>query len=349
MRLRSIIWSSAILLLLLAGCGPKDDGKTPSTGTATGAIKAGKYEILDTKTDLTDRARAKQNAEDTLTKYPDINCLVGLWSYNGPMILSAVKDAKKEGKVNIVCFDEEVDTLAGIKDGYIKATIVQQPYEFGYQAVKILAALARGDKSLIPANKIMEIPVKTIEKDNVDAFTETLNKQKAGQITAVGSGTPPTGPPVQVAFLTNNSSDFWSIAKAGVTVAEKEFNAQCEFLMPPKGSAAEQQRMIETLIAKKVTGMSISPNDAENQVDIINRACAVMNVICHDSDAPKSKRLCYVGTNNYKAGREAGKAIKKLLPDGGKLMLFVGRLDAQNAKERREGIIDELSDKPMPE
>jgi ribose transport system substrate-binding protein len=82
---------------------------------------------------------------------------------------------------------------------------------------------------------------------------------------------------------------------------------------------------------------------------MINRACAGMNVICHDSDAPKSKRLCYVGTNNYKAGREAGKQIKAVLPNGGKIMLFVGRLDAQNAADRRKGIIDELKGAPMPQ
>lgn len=150
----------------------------------------------------------------------------------------------------------------------------------------------------------------------------------------------------QVAFVTNNPSDFWQIAQAGVRKAEAEFNASCEFLMPPNGTADDQQRMVENLIAKGVSGMAISPNDAENQIDMLNRACQVMNVICHDSDAPKSKRLCYVGTNNYTAGREAGKLIKEVLPNGGKLMIFVGRLDAQNAVERRQGIIDELSGVP---
>nr|MBA3352413.1 substrate-binding domain-containing protein [Blastocatellia bacterium] len=59
-----------------------------------------------------------------------------------------------------------------------------------------------------------------------------------------------------------------------------------------------------------------------------------------------SKRLAYVGTNNYKAGREAGKLIKEVIPQGGKIALFVGRMDAQNAIDRRQGIIDELSGKP---
>lgn len=146
----------------------------------------------------------------------------------------------------------------------------------------------------------------------------------------------------RVAFVTNNPSDFWQIAHAGVRKAEVEFNAACDFRMPPDGTAADQQRIVETLIAQGVSGMAISPNDAENQIELINRACKSMHVITHDSDAPKSNRKCYVGTNNYTAGREAGKLIKEVLPTGGTLCIFVGRMDALNAIERRQGIIDEL-------
>jgi ribose transport system substrate-binding protein len=317
------------------------------TGAAA-AIRAGNVVILDTRTDLTDRARAKQNVEDVLIRYPDIDCLVGLWAYNGPAILSAVKDAGKEGKVPIVAFDEEESTLQGIADGYIGATVVQQPYYFGYHSVRILAALARGDKSVLPAGGIHDVPVQVITRDGVREFWDRLKKLVAGQ--EVAGDTPPAPPPagekVRVAFVTNNPSDFWRIALAGIRRAEKEFNAECTFLTPPEGTAADQQRMVEDLMTKGVSGMAISPNDAENQVDLLDRAAAVMNVICHDSDCPKSKRLCYVGTNNYRAGREAGKLIQKTLPKGGELVLFVGRLDAQNAIERRQGIIDELSGAP---
>lgn len=330
---------TALLLGGLAACQ-----RGPSTATA---IQAGNITILDTRTDLTDRARAKQNVEDTLIRYPDINCLVGLWSYNGPAILSAVKDANKQGQVPIVCFDEEEDTLQGIADGAIHATVVQQPYEFGYQSVRILAALARGDKSVIPADKIFNIPVKIITKDNVQQFRDNL-KSLLEQADAKSAASE-TGDQIQVAFLTNNPSDFWRIAMAGVRKAEAEFHVACDFQMPPTGTADEQQRMVETFIARKVSGMAISPNDAENQIDLINQACQVMNVICHDSDAPKSNRLMYVGTNNYTAGREAGKIIKQVLPGGGKIMLFVGRMDAQNAIERRQGIIDELQGLPLPQ
>ena len=123
-----------------------------------------------------DPVRAKSNAADTLVKYPDITCLVGLWSYNGPAILNAAKDAGKVGKVKIVCFDEDDQTLGGIKDGAISATVVQQPYEFGYQAIKLIEKVLQGDKSDVPASKQIFVPTKVIDKDSVAEFTERINR-----------------------------------------------------------------------------------------------------------------------------------------------------------------------------
>jgi ribose transport system substrate-binding protein len=140
------------------------------------AINGTKIEVVDVRTDDTDLVRAKSNAADTLVKYPDIAGLVGLWNYNGPAILNAVKDAHKAGQVKIVCFDEDDQTLAGIKDGYISGTVVQQPYEFGYQAIGLIDKVLHGDKSGIPATKQIFVPTKIINKDNVAAFTEQINK-----------------------------------------------------------------------------------------------------------------------------------------------------------------------------
>lgn len=140
------------------------------------ALEGSKVEIIDIRTDDTDRARAKTNAADTLVKYPDIAALVGLWSYNGPAILNAVKDAGKVGQVKIICFDEEDETLAGVKDGAIFATVVQQPYEFGYQSVKLMAQILKGDKSVIPATKQINVPTLVIKKDTVEEFTKKINQ-----------------------------------------------------------------------------------------------------------------------------------------------------------------------------
>jgi len=133
-------------------------------------------QILDVRTDSTDRVRAKSNAADTLVNVPDIAGLVGLWSYNGPAIVSAVREANKVDKVKIIAFDEEDETLRGIKDGAIYATVVQQPFEFGYQSIALMEKYLNGDKSVVPAGKQIFVPTLAIKKADVDAFTTKINQ-----------------------------------------------------------------------------------------------------------------------------------------------------------------------------
>ena len=103
------------------------------------AIDGSNITIIDVRTDNTDRVRAKSNASDSIVNNPDIAGMVGLWSYNGPAILSAVREANKVDKIKIVAFDEEDETLNGVKDGAIYATVVQQPFEFGYRSMELMA------------------------------------------------------------------------------------------------------------------------------------------------------------------------------------------------------------------
>ncbi len=138
-------------------------------------LQGSKVEIIDVRTDDADRVRAKSNVADTLVKYPDIKGLVGLWSYNGPAIINALKEAGKLNQVKVVCFDEEDETLAGVKAGTIFATVVQQPFEFGYQAIKMMAAVLNGDKSLIPANKQIIVPTLVIKQQDVEEFQRKIN------------------------------------------------------------------------------------------------------------------------------------------------------------------------------
>jgi ribose transport system substrate-binding protein len=139
------------------------------------ALAGSNIQIIDVRTDNTDRVRAKANAADTLVNNPDIAGMVGLWSYNGPAILSAVKEANKVDKVKIVAFDEEAATLAGVKEGSIYGTIVQQPYEFGYQSMALMAKILNGDRSGVPAGKQILVPTIVVKKDNIEEFTKKVN------------------------------------------------------------------------------------------------------------------------------------------------------------------------------
>jgi ribose transport system substrate-binding protein len=145
----------------------------------SGVIEGNGYRILGTLTDQFDRAKGKANAEDSLAKYPDLGCMVGLFAYNPPLMLEALAQANKLGKVKVVAFDEDDATLAGIQKGTVHGTVVQNPYMYGYKSVEVLAELAKGNKSVIPANQFIDIPARQIRKAEVDAFWADL-KAKTG-------------------------------------------------------------------------------------------------------------------------------------------------------------------------
>jgi len=126
------------------------------------------------RTDDTDAVRAKANVAEMLVSHPSVAGLVGLWSYNGPAILNAVRDAGRIGRVKIIAFDEDEETLSGVKSGAIVGTVVQQPYQFGYQSITLLAKAINGDRSGIPSGRQLFIPTMVVRQGNVDDFRAKL-------------------------------------------------------------------------------------------------------------------------------------------------------------------------------
>ncbi len=151
-----------------------------------------------------------------------------------------------------------------------------------------------------------------------------------------------TGKKRSVAFVTNQIADFWKIAEAGCVAASKEFNIDVQVIMPPEASAQVQKQKVEDVMTTGIEAIAISPLDADNQVEWINSIGDKIPLITHDSDAPKSNRLVYIGMDNYAAGRACGEILKNALPDGGQVLLCIGRLEQDNSKYRRQGVIDVL-------
>lgn len=152
----------------------------------------------------------------------------------------------------------------------------------------------------------------------------------------------------RVAFVSNNPEAFWKIAEAGATKAAKETDVQLYFRMPTSGDASVQKEIIDTVVNQGVKAIAISVIDPKNQSDYLDEIGGKVKLLTVDNDAPKTKRLAYIGTDNYTAGRAVGKLVKEALPDGGTVAIFVGQLEALNARQRRQGVIDELAGREAP-
>lgn len=150
---------------------------------------------------------------------------------------------------------------------------------------------------------------------------------------------------VKLAFITNNASEFWKIAQAGVRKYEKESKVQVDVKMPSNGTTEEQNQILENLSSQGYDAIAVSAVAPNDQVPVLNKAAEKSKLITFDSDAPKSNRLLYIGTNNYEAGKALGAHIVKLLPNGGKMAVFVGMFSADNAKQRLQGIQDAIAGK----
>ena len=102
--------------------------------------------------------------------------------------------------------------------------------------------------------------------------------------------------------------------------------------------AAEQVRVVEDVIARRVDGIAISCNDPTACIDPINRAVdAGIPVMCWDADSPQSKRFTYFGLDNIDAGRAAAELLVKAMGTRGKIAILTGVPGAFNLEERIRG------------
>lgn len=133
-------------------------------------------QIMETLADGAKIDAAQKNAHDALTKYPDLAGLVGLYSYSGPAILTAVRNAGKTGKVQIVCFDDDNATLDGIVTGDIYGTVLQVATRIGYETISRMDKHLGGDKTQLAAGNIFfkTIPVTKASVESIQVYRQNL-------------------------------------------------------------------------------------------------------------------------------------------------------------------------------
>jgi ribose transport system substrate-binding protein len=136
-----------------------------------------------------------------------------------------------------------------------------------------------------------------------------------------------------VVFITNSTSDFWKVAQKGCEKADAELpDVTVAFKPTNTGTIEEQNGLIrQALDRDDADAIAISPVDPGGQKKVINDAAKKAFVMTQDSDAPDTDRTLYLGADNRAAGRQAGELIKQALPQGGKIMVFVGKREVQNA------------------
>ena len=139
---------------------------------------------------------------------------------------------------------------------------------------------------------------------------------------------------------TNLQVPYWKTAGAGFMQAASQLKVRAEFAGPVTYDASAQQQAFQQAVQQKATGILISVADPKLMKDDIDRAISAgIPVITVDSDAPSSKRLFFIGTNNYQAGLMGGQRLAQELKNKGNVVVFTMPSQA-NLEERLRGYRD---------
>ena len=139
---------------------------------------------------------------------------------------------------------------------------------------------------------------------------------------------------------------YWQTAKAGFLQAASELKVRAEVAGPDNYDLKAEQQALESALSQKPTGILISAADPQLLKDDIDKAVGMgIAVLTIDSDAPASKRLFLIGTNNYQAGLSGGQRLAKELHGKGSVVVFT-MPDQVNLKQRLQGYQDALQSSP---
>jgi ribose transport system substrate-binding protein len=149
-------------------------------------------------------------------------------------------------------------------------------------------------------------------------------------------------------FVAPFRSDYWTAIANGAMAASKEVGASTIVTGPVGEVSADLQiQAIDAAIAAKVDGIITMALDPERFTMIIDKAAAAgIPVVLVDTDAPKSRRSAYIGTDNYAAGQEAARLLWRAVGAGAVIGIITGPAEADNQQARTRGFRDAIRSFP---
>ena len=139
---------------------------------------------------------------------------------------------------------------------------------------------------------------------------------------------------------------YWRAAGAGFSKAAEAAKVKFDFVGPQSYDPSAERDALDKAVQKKATGILLGVTDPALLKDGIDKAVAAgIPVITMDSDAPASKRLFFIGTNNYQAGFTGGQRLAQELKGKGNVVIFTMPGQA-NLQERQRGYKEALDRSP---
>ncbi|NOU96863.1 substrate-binding domain-containing protein [Paenibacillus sp. LMG 31456] len=140
---------------------------------------------------------------------------------------------------------------------------------------------------------------------------------------------------------------YWRSIEQGAREASKQYGINMEYLGPFRINPAEQTKLLEKAIAAKADAVLVQGiNDLNYRALIDKAADRGIPVITVDTDEPGSRRLSYVGTNNWEAGTNMGELVVQAAGKRGSIGVLVGNEQADNQRLRLAGFQSVINQYP---
>lgn len=148
-------------------------------------------QLVDVLEDDGDHEKCRENLRGALEAESGLDGVIGLNGYHALVILEVLEEAGKLGEVKVVAFDTAEATLDGIEAGHIYGTVAQDPFMYGYEAVRVLTRLHAGDAAEVPivGGGEVNVPCEAVRKDGLDNLKKRLASRRAA------AGEEGAGPP----------------------------------------------------------------------------------------------------------------------------------------------------------
>ncbi|MEO1583315.1 MAG: substrate-binding domain-containing protein [Planctomycetota bacterium] len=151
----------------------------------------------------------------------------------------------------------------------------------------------------------------------------------------------PPAAAVKIALVTADSDPFWDAVVEGAEATADEMGFELA-VFRSSGDMQDQNKLLSDVAAGGFSGVAVSPVDGTRQALALREMSEAMPVVTLDSDSELSGRLCFVGPDNYSAGRRCGQMLREAKPDGAKVVIICGPIEKENGRLRRQGFVDEL-------
>ena len=254
------------------------------------------FELMETQYGEGDAAKSQSIAENYITQG-----VVGIFGCNEGSTNGA-GNAVKAAKADVVCvgFDKSDAIMGLIEDGFILATMAQNPDVMGYEGVKAAVAALKGENL---GGAVTDTGVSVLKASASAAAAPA-------EVTANGN--------YKIALITMDSIDqHWITLKEGAEKVAKDLGVDLVFMAPNTKDDAQQIEQVNNAVASGCQAIIVAANGPDAISSALKEAeSAGVKIVYVDSPANVPGEATF-STDNTAAGKTAGETMLKALTDKG--------------------------------